>query len=127
MKSNEAERLLKIIADNLEQGKEFVVEQAPDVLQQLILWQRVESLLALCFCICLFLIGTLVFYKNIKIINKADKIDDVASNVIICITSSFISIFSFISIPIAIQTYLVVWIAPKVFIIEYLAKLTNGG
>ncbi len=127
MKSNEAERLLKIIADNLEQGKEFVVEQAPDVLQQLILWQKVESLLALCFCACLFLIGTLVFYKNIKIINKAKTIDDVASSVIIVTLSGVVSIFSFVFIPVTIQAYLVVWIAPKVFIIEYLAGLTGGG
>ena len=40
--AEQANRVLTLIADSLEQGKGFVMEQAPDLVQQLILWKRAE-------------------------------------------------------------------------------------
>jgi hypothetical protein len=53
MQNEDVERILKFVADSLEGGKDFVLEQAPTVVQQLILLGRVE-------CVCGIVLATLV-------------------------------------------------------------------
>ena len=120
MKSNEAERLLGIISDNLEQGKEFVVEQAPDVLQQLILLEKTESLLFLSVCVFLFTVCIKIFLKYKKF--TAWEHNDITWEGVVIVLSGIALFFTTIATVFVVKNYLCVWIAPKVFIMEYLGN-----
>jgi len=51
MTSHEAERVLKLLADSLEEGKEFVLEQAPDIAREIVTRGLVVHGITAVFCI----------------------------------------------------------------------------
>jgi hypothetical protein len=51
MKTEDAERIVRLLADSLEQGKEFALAQAPDVVQQLVLLERTVHTAMACLLI----------------------------------------------------------------------------
>jgi len=69
LKSEQAERVLKLIGDSLEGGKDFVLREAPDVVQELIVWKRAESLLLAGGLLALVLLCWWRYARN-KILGK---------------------------------------------------------
>lgn len=108
---------------------DFLYEQAPEVIAQLLLWHGVESLIVFVLCV-LLLIGAI--YGNVKGVLALKKTigshwaDDptfwvptifgtlIGQMIVLVVFSNNINL-----------TWLKIWIAPKVYLLEYVANLTK--
>jgi hypothetical protein len=110
---NEAEQLLVDSINSIKyvtgQTFNFAKEQIPDVIQQLLVWNMTRSAL-LCL---LTLVLAWAVYKDIK---------DWRTEVIAILGGCFLSVSLCFSVFFLIDS-LKIWIAPKVWILEYAANL----
>lgn len=116
--------------DTIGKAGEFIIAETPEVLQQLITWNLVENLIFWIFGLCLlvivcplsckFLIYTA---KNTNNNNHWAYNDDIAiPAIVVCF---FIAVLSFIFglCEVLDLEWFKVWLAPKVWLIEYAADL----
>lgn len=115
-----------------EKGTFFLQEEIPQVVQQLLLWEAVQSFLV--FISGLILICLLIYfnYKQYKFWNKdvekvygcgkVKMIETDAGVFALCNLFQIIPLFVVADL-ITNITWLKIWIAPKLFLIEYAAKL----
>lgn len=120
------QELVKIItkATSAAEGAgKFLVEQTPDVINQLLWWEGVISLWNTALPIIIFIPCIILFIRNIEDAVNADEFDK--SMVIVIL--SFVGTFgSFLKFCVAGNlTWLQIWIAPKLFLIEYAAGLVK--
>jgi len=108
------------------QGKDFIIEQAPDVIQQLLAWKFTMSLIGFSAGAVLFVISLPIFLYHI---NKFDrnKYSDHSYNeqdkhIIYCIVSAIAGVASLFIIFFNLA-WLQIWIAPKVYLLEYASHL----
>lgn len=84
----EAEKIVKFLADSLEQGKDFVLSQAPDVVRELVAWERLYNFsvaaVALCAAIALAFLS-LSLYRKAKSADEADKVDLLGGVLLVCL------------------------------------------
>jgi hypothetical protein len=113
--SKELQEALAEIINLTVQGKDFILDQAPDVIQQLLAWEFTIGLIGFVSGILL----TLAYYPWTKIILKMRKKDEAWD-------FAFIG-HSFITLTILLIVYNTQWIqiliAPKVFLLEYAVNL----
>ena len=114
------EQALKELLNNLTEAKQFVLAQAPDVLQQIIYKQFVSAIFVDIVAVVLIVITAGFTWWLIK----RDK--DIDPVVVPTLLFGFGALgFSIAGI---VETYsaLVAFFAPKVYLIEYIAKLVKG-
>jgi len=129
LKSEQAERVLKLLGDSLEGGKEFVLREAPDVVQQLIVWKRVESVAVISALLSLSLLALLVSRAAHRIFNDERLVADSEKAGFACVVAlmAYLACLSFLISAICGGIgYLQVWLAPKVYVLEYCTKLLSG-
>lgn len=120
----ETENALRDILETAVQTKDFVLEQAPDVIHQLLLFTTAESV----FMVLLSLVPIFISYKaSFKWTDQTrdstgDFRDEKMGSIIL---GSIVSIPSCVVIAVNIITLLKVLIAPKLFILEYAAELVS--
>lgn len=123
------EQLAEILKRSLEATEKtgsFIVEQAPDVIQQLIAWKTVQYSFSVLLGV---LLGFIVFkiIKNIGIKMKETG-DDLESllidNLFILLGLIFLSVCSLVLLSDVYYLIQIVF-APKIFLIEYAANLLN--
>lgn len=104
-------------------------EQAPEVINQLLLWNAVESfikfiasLLLLCIPFSLYKLAAYA-YKKLEVAEHHDQGPFWIVSVIVGGFGTVLSIASFLShVSLA---WLKIWIAPKVYLLEYLAAFVK--
>lgn len=112
-----------------EKGAEFLSAEIPDVVNQLLMWHLVMN--ATMFIGALILAGIFITldYKVFKYVWSKDHNEyDWEPNFYggYLGLGSLIRIFVFIPVSISFNlTWLQIWIAPKIFLIEYAAKLVK--
>lgn len=115
------ETLVSII-DSATKAAEFAQDEIPQVLDQLLMWKMAESLVICVICVIAMGVGKLA----IKPVFKAWKEVD---NCFIGVGGGLFLIISGLFAPIFFATYastaLQIWIAPKVYLIEYAASLVK--
>ncbi len=112
--------LAKELLTMLKSTKEFVIEQAPDVVQQLIAYSTVESSICLFVSLVIVVVGASLIRSGLKSLKK-DKYDDFA---MICVVAGSISgVVGLTAITINSMALAKVLVAPKIFLIEYLSRL----
>ena len=121
--SRETENALKEILEATVQAKDFVLEQAPDVIHQLLLFTAVESIVTIAIGVFVAFISYKATFKwsNQELEYGGWRIEKTCCSVIGSILSLVFFIFSFSSL-LALTKVL---IAPKLFILEYASKLVN--
>lgn len=147
---NTANIALKDIIQSATSVKEFMVTQIPDVLHQLLMWQFAHNVIWL-IVNCIFVYFTYWLckdafvsyngycdqdaimrqtkdtkvYENAK--TKREKMElRVAANGILGVIAGIVSLMGAIPGAInSIETALKIWIAPKIFLIEYAAELVK--
>ena len=102
----------------IESATNFLVAEIPDVIHQLLLWNFTKSVISFVFFISIFL-G--VIWGNIKLWEWGKK-QGTYSHIEIGIVSVFLVCFNFALLDI---TWLKIWIAPKIWLLEYAAKLVK--
>ncbi len=124
---NEKEQLLQLLKTTLQESKDFVLEQAPSVFQELILWGRTVNTLGAVVCgigVLTFLIVAFVAVKKVLTLSGdryAWCMRD--THVTIMIISAVASlILGFVGWSFTMSA-LKAWICPKVYLLEYLGSL----
>jgi hypothetical protein len=128
--------LEKTLIDSIEGIKKTGTElvdalyaQAPEVINQLLLWNAVESfikfiasLLLLCIPFVLYKLGVYA-YKKLEVAKSHDEGPFWIVSVLVGGFGAVISIVLFLQH--ASLTWLKIWIAPKVYLLEYLAAFVK--
>ena len=107
---------------NLTTIQDFVIEETPIVLQQVLAWEFAVNLIW--FIIGLVLLIT-VIVVIVTLMKQAIKENNDEAPLIILILGIFVGIFPLI-IVISTIDWLKILIAPKIFLIEYLSNLITG-
>ena len=127
------EQLQKALSDLINKGisgidatKDFLVSELPDVIQQLLIWHGVRNLIMCVIGLSILITGSILFYKVlIKKYGKAmwKEFDNGMEPL-------GIFIYALLTLPVLIPScilinleWLQIWIAPKVWLIEYAGKL----
>jgi hypothetical protein len=123
MNDEQLQRILKSFADSVEGGTNFVLAQAPEVLQQLILWKRVESVVC-----SVILLSVVIWLSRVCKRNKANSGKTESSYATdwpmgVAAATGGLSILTFLVWCASLSPMLQVWLAPKVYILEYLRSL----
>ena len=114
-----SEALVELISLSVS-GVEFLVSEIPDVLHQLLIWEATISVISM---VCWVILCIAIYKFNrwqIGYLTKNKKFND--PNVMANIFQGFLII------PLTglfDLTFLKIWIAPKVFLIEYAAQLVK--
>ena len=112
--------ILGAISDGVAQAKDFAVEQLPDIAQQYILFGRAWETIVLAISVAA-VVG--LVYGTVKIA-KSQNIDDSEQWVMALMVGGA----AFLSLLIAIdrlKDFLLVWFAPKLYLIQGLAQLVK--
>jgi hypothetical protein len=109
----------------VEAGVDFLSAQLPDVIHQLLMWKAVESFLMFSLSLALFVVIGIMWRYVYKFEKKnADRISVSGSGIffggLMTCALGAVALCSF-SI-----TWLQIWIAPKIYLIEYASKLIAG-
>ena len=115
------EELIKELLTTIKDTKSFVLDQAPEVAQEMILLARVES--AVCFFFMLITISASLWFfkKGLKL--QKEVIDIYPTKHIDCFVGSIVSLL--LTIPFFVSINLACWVAPKVFLLKELSKLVS--
>jgi len=113
-----ANQVLKGIIENAVVTKDFLLSQIPDVIQQILLYNLVESFSL--FILGLFIvIGVpIIVYKITEV--AVEKTGD--SGLYVFNMASILAIFGVACLNL---TWLKIWLAPKLYLIEYAANLVK--
>ncbi len=122
MDPTQAEKLLKLLTDSIAQGKDFVLEQAPDVVQQLLLYKRIEYTF---YAVLLILIMGVVTYICVKGFNVCISKSDTDVLAFLLAVCGFIYLITTPIFCALVTRLIMVYFAPKVFLLEYLASLVK--
>jgi hypothetical protein len=134
--TNKLEETLVSLIDNATAAANFVVEEVPDVIHQLLVWKMAESL-ADCIIPSLVLAAFLAVSKKLfDLVKSRYKLDpndrDEFMGVHCAISIPWIIIsaaWSVINIAVVFIWFnfdwLKIWLAPKVYLIEYAADLVK--
>ena len=123
----------KQIAEILKKGLEvaeksgnFVIEQAPDLVKQLITYKTIEtSIYVLIEITLMYLIARYFKYLYKKNNENSSFISENSFHVIGIIISFMASIFFFFAFIIDISNLIELIFAPKIYLLEYIAKLLS--
>lgn len=109
---------------------DWLYEQAPDVVEQLLVWHFAESLIV--FAICFFFIAVYPFflYKTAEKLYVKLDVPEMGNDfnfwfpvgLISVITFTVSQFFSWVSINLS---WLKIWLAPKVYLLEYITRIAS--
>jgi len=127
--TNKANELLLSMLNGIETASDFVIDQTPDVIQQLLAWHFITSLLCFVF---IFASPFIFYFIGGKIVSMMCQEDDDKER-IFCVNigkcvgllASFLTVVGLFceAQPLA---WLQIWIAPKLYLLEYAASLGRG-
>lgn len=113
----------------VESGVSFLQTQLPDVIHQLLMWKFVYSLSMFIFGIILLIGATYILFKYLgkgKKINPNDHREVENYTIILFIIGVAYIIIVSVAYTLINLTWLQIWIAPKVWLIEYTSQLIKG-
>jgi hypothetical protein len=114
--------ILTDIADNVGQLKDFAVEQLPDVAQQYIVYGRVlETAVFLIVCTLNIVMIKICIWGAKQIRTKGDNSGPL--EVMSLILGGFASLFLITVLFCQIKPFLMVWLAPKIYLIQGISSL----
>lgn len=121
------DRLLDYLLNGLEKATDFAAEQAPLVVQELITWQRVQTLA----CAVLCAVGSYVAYRRSVRLSKRlqESLDRHDGNDCAWFLGTILSGIACLGLSIAVTVNLYyafqVWCAPRVYLLEYVRTLAK--
>ena len=115
-----------------EKTTDFLLAEVPDVTHQLLLYKMVENSVSLLFIVAFYVAAYKVCKKPVSLFNKEidkDILDQDASIMFavpmgLLIVAATSIIFLFVAYN-KVAAILKIWLAPKIYLIEYAANLVN--
>jgi hypothetical protein len=125
--TNELEKILIPLIEKAAAGAEnaadFVIEQAPEVVEQLLRWKLWQSLVIFVGLIGLFvllIVGAIKWWKR-----EGGYTDEQPIIIALCGGASMVLFLLGVTAP--TLDWLMILVAPKLYLIEYAARLAKGG
>ena len=125
MKDELATKLTEIlgqIQSSVVQGSDFVLSQLPDVAQQYIIWGRAKETIHLLIGVALAAYCWPALFRNIKAAQEAHYSKD-GQYFLAAIFCAIFGLFGAITMIGSISAFLMVWFAPKIYLLKGLAVL----
>lgn len=94
----------------------FTQEQLPEVIQQLLIWKAAESLILCAACVGWIVFTCFASYKVHKVTNDSDVTPFIVMVAVAVCLPAFFNLN---------LIWLQIWLAPKVYLIEYAASLAK--
>jgi len=129
-----ANEALRAIIDNATSAKEFILSELPEVIEQLLMWKTTESIISIVFMLLSVAILALVIFTVIR----CNKFEGKGNGVILKETGPLdffliiglmilagLSVLALFSVYFDLSRILQIYIAPKVYLLEYASKLIN--
>ena len=120
--ANKAEEVMATVLQKAmevaEKTGDFVTDQAPDVVQQLLVWKLASAVLVAAVFLFLFAMLTRLAYRA----TKWDDVDGDVQAMVIVFGAVGAALCGSVGVHSA-MTALQIWLAPKVYLIEYTANL----
>ncbi len=118
--------IVQSVKGGIIKGTEFAQGQAPELIEQLLRYELISAtVLAIMFLIIFLsfsIIPTVLIERGIKKTKEAGRYCDGGARGFYILTA-MISFFTFIAMICYIMDILKIWIAPKIYLIEYLSGL----
>jgi hypothetical protein len=121
MNNENADRILKSVADSLEGGTDFLTSQAGEVAEQVIMIGRVVNTSMAVFFLILFGILSLFTYASKKCYDDTVDGDYILGGILSAI---FAVVFFALSVCFFYEA-MIAWFAPKVYLLEYCKEFFN--
>lgn len=102
-------------------AKEFVLAEAPEVVEQLLMWHATEALIFFSLGLALCAYGVALVQKGLKL-EASEGFEDGIPHFICGVPVGGFGV-AFIG---ANLHWLQIWIAPKLYVLEYAARLAGG-
>lgn len=123
---NKLDKTLSVLIDNAtEKGPkliEWLYQQSPDLINQLLLWHGVSSLVEFITCLSIIIAIPIGIYKVISSTWNSDDEDVVIVGIIGSLVASGMWVAASVNINL---TWLQIYIAPKLYMLEYVANLVK--
>lgn len=132
--------ILNVATDGIKAGTTFLEAQLPDVIQQLLMWKAVESLVYVGIGLCMVVSGCILLKYCIKKINGVATATcdsfwcdyySTSGNgvgfggVLLTLSTAPITISGLCAFFGNLMTPLQIWIAPKIYLLEYATHLAK--
>jgi hypothetical protein len=120
------DKTLSVLIDNAtEKGPkliEWLYQQSPELVNQLLLWHGVSSLVQFIICLSVIIAVPIGIYKGFSSIWNSDDEDVVIVGIIGSLVASGMWVAASVNINL---TWLQIYIAPKLYMLEYVANLVK--
>ena len=127
--NEELQQRLVSIMDFLETGvksaTEFTVEQTPLLVQEIITWHITMGILSIVGFLLISVISFFFFGWLIKKVCDSDNEDESGGYIFLILVNSTLFVSSFVSVVTYCIPALKAWIAPRLFLIEYVSNLIS--
>ena len=113
----------KKIIEYIDGTKDFLLENAPSFIQEVVAYGRAKSILILGLCPLVFILSLLICWnssKNIKV-DRYDMAEGSTKYLISCIASGILAFIVFIIFCSAAEPSLMSWFAPKLYILKMIS------
>lgn len=122
-----ADSIFDSIGKSVEKASTFASEQIPDIAMQYVAFGRASSSVFLAICFLMFIVGSWLLIRvavmNSRKYPESWALDD--RRVGAALAGAPLMIVSFIAMIISLNSFLMVWFAPKVWLINELAHLVK--
>ena len=115
----QAGEILELLKVGIEKGGAFAGEQLPDVARQLILFRRAACSMWLAIGIAALIGGIWLF----RAISKWQRDNEVCDDCGLITMPAIISLFGFLAVVCSGTGLLKLWLAPKLYLLEYIGKI----
>jgi hypothetical protein len=105
--------------NGIDTAGDFLASELPEVIQQLLMWHMTVNIIWSFVFLCVFATVGWLFWFCCK---KEDKSGGWGPGIFLCVIGLVVTFLGFFSYA---STALQIWIAPKVWLIEYAAKLAS--
>lgn len=114
--------------NGLDTATEFIISETPEVIQQLLLWHGVSNFIYFCIGICLLtgigLVCRWSFKRKDKWTGRCSEVDFMCYLIVPVVCCVVLTICCLETLNLI---WLKVWLAPKLYLIEYLKELVSLG
>jgi len=121
-----ANEALRALIDNAASAKEFILAELPEVVQQLLMWKTAESIAYCILSLCMAVSVSVAIrwqWKNREAHFKSTVVT--ASDGAVYMVNLFLAAPIIAAVVHWNLTWLQIWIAPKVYLLEYAADLVK--
>lgn len=118
--------LIQSTIDGAKQAGQFLKEQIPDVIRQLLMWKMTEAIIMSIVCLIVLIVSLLLLKKCIRELKVVGNDDIMIAYIFGCIASAAGIILGCSFLVVNLKTAIMIGVAPKIYLIQYSVDLIKS-